>query len=247
MAESPTGQRTALVTDVMHFIGLSSARALQADGLRVLCQDASFTDASVRASFDADNPGLEALSGQSGAELKAECGRHGLTLDVLVNNDAFPAERAPIDEADPNRLRQTLDALVVTAFDRTAAFVPDMKTQGHGKIIFVTSAAPLRGLPNYSMYATARGATNALALSLAMELARHNIQVNAVAPNFIKSPTYFPDALMANPDTAAKILKNVPLGRLGTQEEAASVVAYLARPDASFITGQVLALAGGWA
>jgi NAD(P)-dependent dehydrogenase (short-subunit alcohol dehydrogenase family) len=140
-------------------------------------------------------------------------------------------------------LRATLEALVVRAFERTSAFVPDMKTRGSS----MTSAAPLRGLANYAMYVTARGAANSLAQTLAVELARHNIQVNAVAPNFIESPTYFPPSLMENPETRARILKNIPLGRLGRQEEAASLVAYLASPEADFLTGHVFPIAGGWA
>ena len=236
-------KRKALVTDAQHFIGASSATALTKAGFKVYCQDDAFVDAQTRTDFENQYPELEALAAQEASDLLSATG----PLDVLVHNDAYPAERVPIDEASPEALRTTLEALLVRAFERTGVYVPEMKKRGSGKIIFVTSAAPLRGLANYSMYVTARGAANSLAQTLAIELARHNIQVNAVAPNFIESPTYFPPSLMEDPKTSARILKNIPLGRLGKQEEAAGLVAYLASPEADFLTGHVFPIAGGWA
>ena len=122
-----------------------------------------------------------------------------------------------------------------------------LKARRAGKILFVTSATPLRGLPGYSMYVTARGAANALAVTLAKELARDNIQVNAVAPNYVESPDYFPAELLDDPKTRDKILANIPLGRLGKPEELAALIAFLASGKADFITGQVIPFAGGWA
>eukprot|EP00511_Aplanochytrium_stocchinoi_P000986 CAMPEP_0204841536 /NCGR_PEP_ID=MMETSP1346-20131115/42476_1 /ASSEMBLY_ACC=CAM_ASM_000771 /TAXON_ID=215587 /ORGANISM="Aplanochytrium stocchinoi, Strain GSBS06" /LENGTH=86 /DNA_ID=CAMNT_0051979757 /DNA_START=11 /DNA_END=271 /DNA_ORIENTATION=- len=85
-----------------------------------------------------------------------------------------------------------------------------------------------------------------MALTFAQELAKYNIQVNAVAPNFIESPTYFPTHLLENPDTYAKIVKPIPLKRLGKPEEPAELVAFLASDKADYITGQVMPFAGGW-
>jgi len=240
-------QRSALVTDAQHFIGASSAMALAGTGFRVFCQDDAFVDEAVRSDFEQKYPGLVALAEQDAETLREATFAAAGPLDVLVHNDAYPADRAPIGEACPDELRKALEALVVRAFTRTSAYVPEMKQRGSGKIIFVTSAAPLRGLANYAIYVAARGAANSLAKTLAVELARDNIQVNAVAPNFIESPTYFPESLMADPTRAAKILKNIPLGRLGRQEEAAGLVAYLAGPASDFITGHIFPIAGGWA
>lgn len=236
-------QRTALVTDAQHFIGASSAHALAASGYRVFCQDAAFTADVPRKEFEAQHPGLKAVKAQTAADLRAETG----PLDLLVHNDAWPADKAPIEDAKVTDFRAALEALVVNAFERTGVYVPDMKARRSGKIIFITSAAPLRGLANYSIYVAARGAANSLAKSLSVELAHHNIQVNAVAPNFIESPTYFPPSLMDDPRVRERILKNIPLGRLGRQDEAASLVAYLGSPEADFLTGHVFPIAGGWA
>ena len=240
-------QPIALITDVLHFIGKSSASTLARDEFKVLCCDAAFSDPETCDKFESDHPGLTALADQDPDEIcatiRADYGR----LDVLVNNDAYPANKASIDEITEEALQETFGHLLFKPYLLTSALVPLMKEAQCGKIIFVSSAAPLRGLPNYSMYVTARGAANSLTQTLAQELARWNIQVNALAPNFVESPTYFPPSLMENPEIRDKILSNIPLGRLGKQEEAAGVISFLAGESSNFITGHVIPLAGGWA
>eukprot|EP00756_Hemistasia_phaeocysticola_P065109 Hpha_TRINITY_DN8309_c0_g1::TRINITY_DN8309_c0_g1_i1::g.154316::m.154316 len=145
-------------------------------------------------------------------------------------------------------MRDALEALTVAPYEFACAAAREMIRQGGGgRIVFVTSAAPFRGLANYSPYCAARGATNALAKALAVELAPHRITVNAVAPNFIQSEAYFPKALISDPKNYKKITANVPLKRLGEKREGASAVKYLISGDAGFITGHVLPVAGGWA
>ena len=117
--------------------------------------------------FEAANPALTVVRAQAPAEIVVAateaCGR----IDVVVCNDAGAAVRAPIERASPEDLRSALEEMVVFPFEMASAVVPQMKAQKRGKILFITSATPLRGLPNYSMYVTARGATNALTVSLA--------------------------------------------------------------------------------
>ena len=239
--------RIALVTSVPHFVGPASARALQAAGATVYCHDKSFTDQAARDAFTAANPGLIALAEQEPAEIAAKILAEAGRIDVLVNNDAYPALRAPVDVAKAEDFRAALDELMVFPFALSGAVVPAMKAQGGGRILFITSAAPLRGLANYTMYASARGGANALALSLSKELAPHNILVNAIAPNYVESPTYFPESLLANPEARAKIERNIPLHRLGKPEEVAALVTFFASDQCGFVTGHVLPVAGGWA
>jgi len=239
--------RSVLVTNVRHFVGLPSAKALLADGAAVFCHDAAFADAGKRAAFAAAHPGLRPLAEQAPKELVAAVVQAQGRLDAVVSNDAFPAIRGPIAEAKLEDLRASLEALTVFPFALAQAAVPQFRRQGGGRLLFVTSAGPLRGLPNYSMYATARGATNALALSLAKELAGDNIQVNAIAPNYVESPTYFPPALLADPKARAKMESNIPLRRLGKPEEVAALIAFFASDKCGFVTGHVLPVAGGWA
>jgi NAD(P)-dependent dehydrogenase (short-subunit alcohol dehydrogenase family) len=137
--------------------------------------------------------------------------------------------------------------MVVDPFRLIGIAVGVMKRQQRGRIVMATSAAPLRGLPNYGMYVTARGAQNAMVVTLARELASSNIAVNAVAPNFVRSPSYFSDAVLNDDAAMAKILAQVPLGRLGKPEEVADVAAFLLADKAGFITGHIIPIAGGWA
>jgi NAD(P)-dependent dehydrogenase (short-subunit alcohol dehydrogenase family) len=239
--------RVAVVTNVRHFVGLPVARELAALGLRVVCHDASFADPAVCAAFAADHATLHAFPERVPAELVSRATQELGRIDVLVNNDAFPAIRDPIEEADPADFRAAVEALMIAPFAMTRAVVPQMKERGAGKILFITSAAPLRGLPNYSTYVAARGGANALVVSLARELAPCNIQVNAIAPNFVESPTYFPPELLADAEAMRKITRQIPLGRLAKPEELAALAGFLASPRSDFITGQILPFAGGWA
>ena len=121
------------------------------------------------------------------------------------------------------------------------------KELANTKIIMVTSAAPIRGLANYSMYATGRGAGNAMVKSLSLELAAANIQVNAIAPNYIENPTYFPPELTENEAAMKKMLSNIPAKRLGQPEEVAELIAFFASDKCGFVTGHVVPISGGWA
>ena len=239
--------RIVLITNIEHFVGRPVAAELAAQGATVVCHDESFADAAAADEFAAANPALTVVRAQTPTEIVAvateTCGR----VDVVVCNDAGAAVRAPIEQADVDDMRSALEEMVVFPFQMACAVVPQMKARKRGKILFITSATPLRGLPNYSMYVTARGATNALTVSLAQELGRDNIQVNAIAPNYVESPTYFPPELVNDPETLAKMTRNIPLKRLGRPEEVAALVAFYASDKSDFITGHVMPFAGGWA
>ena len=239
-AMSELADTIVLITDLEHFVGRPAAKALLDAGATVYGTDPAFADANTRIAAESALPGLKPVSGAdpvvAAGRVLEEVGR----IDMLINNDAFPAIRAPLDTAKDEDLEATYEALVFKPFRVTRAIVPTMKSAGGGKVLFLTSAAPLNGLANYSIYASARGAANSLMLSLSRELAPKNIQVNAIAPNYVENPDYFPPA-------KAKILKNIPLGRLGKPEEAAALIRFLANPLSGFITGQVIPFAGGWA
>ncbi len=205
-----------------------------------------FAGPAARAALEAAGAVVVTADGDPAAAVESTLDAHG-RIDMLINNDAFPALRAPIVDAALDDLRAGLEAMLVAPFALTQAVVPAMRARGQGRILFVTSATPLRGLPNYSMYVAARGAANALAVSLAKELARDNIQVNAVAPNYIENPDYFPPDLIADPDRLARIVKPIPLGRLGKPEELGALIAFLASPGAGYLTAQIFPVAGGWA
>ncbi len=241
MAEAPA----ALVTFATHFVGGGAVDALAERGFRVAVHDPGFADAAARARFADDHPGVAALDTADAADAVGAAAAALGRLDAVVSNDPYPAERAAIGQGDPAAFQAALEALAVTPY-RVAGRAADVLGAAGGALIFVTSAAPLKGLANYSGYAAARGATNALAVSLAVELAPAGIRVNAVAPNFIESPTYFPVDLLADPAARAKILSKVPLGRLGSPLEVGRLIAFLASADGAFITGRVVPVDGGW-
>jgi len=239
--------RVVLVTNVLHYAGPASVTKLVTDGARVVAQDASFVDAKACAAWATAHPGVLATPAQAPADVVAAALAAYGRVDALVSNDEFPALRAPVEQARLDDLRNGLEAMVVRPFAYAQAAVGPMKKQGGGRLLLITSAAPLRGLANYSMYATARGAANALMLSLAKELAPHQITVNAVAPNYMNNPTYFPPSLTSNAEAMAKMLKNIPLGRLGRPEELGALIAFFCLGECEFVTGHVIPIAGGWA
>jgi NAD(P)-dependent dehydrogenase (short-subunit alcohol dehydrogenase family) len=175
----------ALITHVKHFIGPAAAQRLSREEMTVVCHDRSFADGQARAAFQSDHPGAEALAAVEPAAIAAELSERFGRVDALISNDPYPALRAPVDEADPEEFRRALDALAVRPFALIGKIAAMMKRQNGGRILIVSSAAPLTGIPNYSIYAAARGAANALVPTLARELARWGISVNAIAANYI--------------------------------------------------------------
>lgn len=242
-----TDKRIAILTDATHFVGDAIATRLSTDGYQVFAVDPAFSDAGKRTAFESLGDSVVALTHTSAGDVIEHVMSEAGQIDLLASNDAYPAIRAPLTDITSDALRDTLEALVVKPFDFASLVAGHMKARKQGKIVFLTSAAPLNGLPNYAMYCAARGAMNAAVKALAKELGPSNVQVNAIAPNFVANPDYFPPELMADPDKAPKILKNIPLGRLGKPEEVAAMVAQLASEDGGFFTGQVIAASGGWA
>ena len=236
-----------LLTHARHFLGPGCAKLLTGYGACVVCHDEEFFDDNNRAAFEAEFPGTVAIAAQEPEDIVAATHKGWGRVDVLISNDAYPAVRAPIDEAKVDDMRRAMEVLVVWPYRLVGAAVPLMKMDGGGKIVLVTSAAPIRGIANYSMYATGRGAGNALVKSLSLELAAHNIQVNAIAPNYIENPTYFPPELTQNETAMAKIISNIPARRLGRPEEVAELIAFFASDKCGYVTGHVVPISGGWA
>jgi NAD(P)-dependent dehydrogenase (short-subunit alcohol dehydrogenase family) len=227
--------RVVVVTHAQHFVGPATARVLAGYGATVVVHAGEA------------GPGVSVAAAEDPEALIEEVMDVNGRIDALICNDAYPAVRAPVDEADADEMRRALAALVEWPYRLIGRAGPPMKAAGAGKIIMVTSAAPIRGLANYSMYATARGAGNAMVKSLSLELAPHNIQINAIAPNYIENPTYFPPELLANETAMAKMLSNIPAKRLGQPGEVAETIAFFASDKCGFITGHVVPISGGWA
>jgi len=168
-------------------------------------------------------------------------------IDILVANLADPPRLAPVQDIDSGDWQRLFDAVVHPLMYLVRAAVPQMLARGSGKIIAVTSAAPLKGIPNGTAYCAARGAQNGFIKAVGLELARSNIQVNAIAQNYVNNDTYYPDELLKNEKFLDHVRRNVPTNRVGAPEETAELAAYLASDHCTHMVGQVIPLAGGWA
>jgi NAD(P)-dependent dehydrogenase (short-subunit alcohol dehydrogenase family) len=246
-----TGKIT-LITNVSQFMGPACTEEFAREGAALALHD--LTEARARPARDvAAAHGREALvvtgdltrPAEVDRVLRAILDRFG-RLDVLVNNSSHAPAGGPVEETTDDTWRSMVAHLLDEPFFCMRAALRVMKRQGHGKIVNLTSAVAIPGLPNYAAYSAARAGTNGLTRAAGREVARHGIQVNAIAQNFVENPTYFGPELVSSPEKLARVLRQVPAGRLARSEESARLAVYLASDDADFFCGQVIPFAGGW-
>jgi len=214
-----------LLTQADAFMGPALHAALSRCGAQVIADTGSLD------SRDA----VEALVSQSGH------------IDVLVANLGLPAPSSAVTEASDEEWRSMFTYMVDPLQQLTRAILPAMIERQHGKILLMGSASALRGMKRASSYSAARGAQLAYVRAVGVEVARHNIQVNAIAQNFVDNPTYFSADIQANPAFQERLKREVPLGRLVSAEEDAQFAAYLCSDAANCFVGQVFPVCGGWA
>jgi 2-deoxy-D-gluconate 3-dehydrogenase len=168
----------------------------------------------------------------------AELGR----LDIVVNNAGI-AKVAPLAEAALEDWRAILDVNLSGVFHGCRAAAPYLIRQKSGKVINLASVLAAVALPGYTMYAATKGAVIALTRTLAVEWARHNVQVNAIAPGWFV--TDMNEAAFADPRIHERLTRDVPARRTGRLEEIGPLALYLAGPGSEFMTGQTIFLDGG--
>ncbi len=185
----------------------------------------------------------ESLKGPEAAQRVVE---EAGAIDVLVANLSILAPSTRAVDVQPHEWSEVFAALVDPLPRLIAAAVPGMAHRGGGKILLIGSAAALRGMKRASTYSAARGAQLAYVQAVGVELAAQNIQVNAIAQNFVDNPTYFPPEVKANPKFQERLAREVPLGRLVGAREDAMFAAYLCSAAADCFVGQVFPVCGGW-
>ncbi len=183
----------------------------------------------------------------SAADAAEEVIRNAGSFDVLVANLSILAPSTPSSDVGEEEWRSVFAALVDPLPRLTRAVLPMFASRGGGKILVVGSASALRGMKRASTYSAARGAQLAYVQAVGVELAPQNIQVNAIAQNFVDNPTYFPASVQANPRFQERLAREVPLGRLVSAREDALFAAYLCSDAANCFVGQVFPVSGGWA
>lgn len=214
-----------LVTQANDFMGPAICDALRACGAEVIA--------------DAHMP----IAPQDAHDIVANAG----PIDAMVINLALPAPTTPVSQIEEDEWQRVFDVMVHPLPRLVRAAIPVMKTRGGGKIIVMGSASALRGMKRTASYSAARGAQLAYVQAAGVELAQDNIQLNAIAQNFVENPTYFPPEVQADPRFQARLKREVPLGRLVKAEEDAKFVAYLCSEAANCFVGQVFPMSGGWA
>ena len=223
MSELLSGKRI-LIPQADQFMGPMLCEVLRAKGATVIADDSDLSMAGVAEKVVADS------------------GR----IDVLVANLSIPAPSTPAAQVSEEEWQAVFAALVSPLPRLCAAVLPQMVERRAGKILLMGSASALRGMKRASTYSAARGAQLAYIQAVGVEMAEHNIQINAIAQNFVENPTYFPPEVQANPRFQERLKREVPLGRLVGAQEDAEFAAYLCSESANCFVGQVFPVCGGW-
>ena len=201
-----------------------------------LCETVTQSGAELIASND------ELSSTGEVAQLVDNAGR----IDCLIANLAMPAPQTLATDVTDDEWAAVFRTMVDPLHWLTRAVLPQMIERRRGKILVMGSASALRGINRTSSYCAARGAQVSYVQSVGVEAARHNVQVNVIAQNFVDNETYFPKEVQDNPAFQKRLKSEVPLGRLVSKQEDADFAAYMCSDAADCFVGQVLPLCGGW-
>ena len=163
-------------------------------------------------------------------------------LDVVVNNSGI-ARAKPFAETSPEDWQAVLDVNLTGVFNGCRAAAPYFLGQGSGKVINLASVLGAVGLPGYAVYGATKGGVIALTRTLGVEWARHNVQVNAIAPGWFV--TEMNEEAFSNPRIAERLTRDIPARRTGLPEEIGPLAVYLASSASNFMTGQTIFLDGG--
>lgn len=242
--------QVVLITGASSGIGSASALAFAREGCKVgvnYCKNQAGAEQTVKAIQEA---GGEAKAIQAdvtrGAQVqalvKAVRGRWG-RIDVLVNNAGDLLARTTLAEATEEYWDQLMDLNLKSAFLCVREVWEEMAGRHSGCIINLASIAGRNGGgPGAGIYAATKGGLITLTKAFAKELAPQGVRVNAVAPGVIATPYH---ERYSSPETMKKFVAAIPMGRVGTSEEVADVIVFLASPAARYITGETVEVNGG--
>jgi len=249
MAHPTLNGKTALVTGAANGIGFAIARRLAEGGARVALNDVDLDAArAAAASIGPQHLAIRAdVANEAEVERMASDATTALEgLDILVNNAGVGDGAVPTLAQSLAVFERTLAAHVNGTFLVSKAVVPGMARRGGGSIVNLGSIAGQVGVPVRTAYSVAKAGVAMMTRVLACEWAGRGIRVNAVAPGYVE--TRLVAGLIASGKLdATRIRARTPLGRMAAPEEIAAVVAFLASDEASYLTGAVIPVDGGYA
>ena len=250
--------KIALVCAASKGLGRASAEALARDGFKVaICaRGADALNETARAIRDGGGdvlaiPADLSQAGDVERVIAVTVERFG-GLDVVVTNTGGPPS-GPFMTLDEQVWRDAIDSLLLSVVRLCRAAIPHLQARGGGRIINITSISVKQPIEGLVLSNALRSAVTSLAKTLAAELAPHNILVNCVAPGYTRTDRVVELSEQAaaregtTPDVVEKrTIAKIPLGRMGEPKEFGEVVAFLASPAASYVTGVTIQVDGGW-
>lgn len=225
MSEKRLQGKRVLVTQADDYMGPATIELFEEHGAEVIADSSDLT-----------LPGaVETLIDNSGQ------------IDILMANLAAPAHLG-IGAVDmPDDVWSTMFEVMVHPLHRLCrAVLPQMYERKAGKVVVYGSATGVKPMDQVSAYSAARSAQIGYVKAVGIEAARHNVQINLIAQNFVENPEYFPPEFTAT-EEFREYLKQVPAGRLATAREDALFALFLASNESDFFVGQAIPFSGGWA
>ncbi len=240
--------RVAIVTGAGQGIGEAIATAMAEAGARVVLTGRKRSTLDAVATRITDGvgealvvPGDVSKRGDHQRIVDAAHNKWG-RIDILVNN-AGTNVRVPTEDYREEDWDTVVNTNLKGTFFLTQLVARRMIEQSFGKIIHIASLASITGLPNISAYTAAKGGIGALTYQMSIEWAKHNINVNAICPGYIRTPL---TQSVQESERGTFIQGRVPMGRWGEPEDIAGTAVFLASPASDYLTGQLIVVDGGW-
>ena len=241
-------KQTALVTGSSRGIGKAIATRLAKDGYRIILHGSYMSDAlrSTEKELKKISPSTIVTTFDVANRIEVESACFSIlkkvdSVDVLVNNAGIVKDRTFINMSD-QEWDEVLKTSLYGSFYVTKELLPGMVMRTFGRIINISSVVAMKGNFGQANHAAAKAGIIGMTKSLAREVAKYKITVNAVCPGLIET-----ESIAGIPRKFLKwMLSQVALGRMGTPQEVASIVAYLASRESSYVTGAIIDVNGGW-